>query len=104
MRYILLVILIFLLASCSPSVDQEQPEIQSENDPVPRTEAEPTQTQEPTSLPTQEPEIEPTPTVELTNLGPAPELTNEVWLNTDQPLRLADLRGKVVLLEMWTFG
>ena len=34
----------------------------------------------------------------------APELTNEVWLNVEEPLRLADLRGKVVLLEMWTFG
>ena len=34
----------------------------------------------------------------------APELQNEIWLNTDQPLRLAELRGKVVLLEMWTFG
>jgi hypothetical protein len=42
--------------------------------------------------------------VELPNLGPAPELTNEVWLNTDEPLRLASLRGKVVLLDMWTFG
>ncbi len=40
----------------------------------------------------------------LPNLGPAPELQNEVWLNTDGPLRLAGLRGKVVLLEMWTFG
>jgi hypothetical protein len=38
------------------------------------------------------------------NLGAAPELTNEVWLNTDQPLHLEDLRGKVVLLDMWTFG
>ena len=37
-------------------------------------------------------------------LGPAPELTNEVWLNVDAPLQLADLRGKVVALEMWTFG
>ncbi len=42
--------------------------------------------------------------VSLPKLGPAPELTNDTWLNTDQPLRLADLRGKVVLLDMWTFG
>jgi hypothetical protein len=40
----------------------------------------------------------------LPSLGPAPELAGETWLNTDQPLRLKDLRGKVVLLEMWTFG
>jgi thiol-disulfide isomerase/thioredoxin len=40
----------------------------------------------------------------LPDLGPAPELTNETWLNVDAPLRLADLRGKVVALEMWTFG
>lgn len=40
----------------------------------------------------------------LPDLGPAPELTNEVWLNVDAPLRLADLRGKVVAIDMWTFG
>ena len=40
----------------------------------------------------------------LENYGPAPELANQVWLNSDQPLRLADLRGRVVLIEMWTFG
>ena len=40
----------------------------------------------------------------LPDLGLAPELTNDTWLNVDSPLRLADLRGKVVLLEMWTFG
>ena len=42
--------------------------------------------------------------VALNDLGPAPELHNEIWLNTEQPQRLADLRGQVVLLEMWTFG
>ena len=40
----------------------------------------------------------------LPDLGPAPELTNEVWLNVDAPLRLADLHGKVVAIDMWTFG
>jgi hypothetical protein len=40
----------------------------------------------------------------LPDLGPAPELENTVWLNTDHPLRLKDLRGNVVLLDMWTFG
>jgi len=40
----------------------------------------------------------------LPDLGPAPELTNDIWLNVDAPLRLADLRGKVVAIDMWTFG
>ena len=40
----------------------------------------------------------------LQSLGPAPELENEVWINTDEPLRLADLRGQVVLVDMWTYG
>ncbi len=48
-----------------------------------------------------EPQVE---VPELPDLGPAPELTNQVWLNADGPLRLADLRGHVVLLDMWTFG
>ncbi|MEW6086461.1 MAG: redoxin domain-containing protein [Chloroflexota bacterium] len=45
----------------------------------------------------------PNPPASLPDLGLAPELTNDIWLNVDSPLRLADLRGRVVLLEMWTF-
>ena len=41
---------------------------------------------------------------ELPDLGPAPEIANEVWINSDRPLRLAELEGKVVLIDMWTFG
>src|SRR5512135_1520266 len=43
------------------------------------------------------------PSGTLPDLGPAPELNNRVWLNTDAPLHIAGLRGKVVGLEMWTF-
>jgi len=33
----------------------------------------------------------------------APEINNETWLNGER-LHLADLKGKVVLVEFWTFG
>jgi thiol-disulfide isomerase/thioredoxin len=51
----------------------------------------------------------PTPgpeSVYISNLrdnGPAPEIYGESWLNTERPLRLRDLAGQVVLLDMWTF-
>ena len=35
----------------------------------------------------------------------APELTGgKGWLNTDKPLSIAGLKGKVVLLDFWTYG
>ncbi len=40
----------------------------------------------------------------LPDYGTAPELLSTAWLNTDKPLRLATLRGQVVLLEFWTFS
>lgn len=44
------------------------------------------------------------PAVEARLVGKhAPEISNEVWINSP-PLRIADLRGKVVLMEFWTYG
>ena len=34
---------------------------------------------------------------------PAPEITGQSWLNS-KPLKLAELKGKVVLVEFWTLG
>ena len=35
----------------------------------------------------------------------APEITGgRGWLNTDKPLSIAALKGKVVLLDFWTYG
>jgi len=62
---------------------------------TPEPESETTDPMPTTALPTH---------ASLQDLGPAPELTNEVWLNVDAPLRLVDLRGKVVAIDMWTFG
>ncbi|MEZ4516846.1 MAG: redoxin domain-containing protein [Chloroflexota bacterium] len=44
------------------------------------------------------------PMIELVDAGPAPEITNDTWINSDEPLTLDSQRGKVVLLEFWTFG
>lgn len=74
MQKLLLGFLAFVLFGCSSQASSSQ------------TDAAPSQ---PASLP---------------DLGPAPELLNDTWLNVDSPLRLADLRGKVVLIDMWTFG
>ena len=41
------------------------------------------------------------------NCGPAPDITGiNAWLNTDgdKPLTLAGLRGKVVLIDFWTYS
>ena len=34
---------------------------------------------------------------------PAPEITGGPWINSP-PLSLAGLRGRVVLVEFWTYG
>jgi thiol-disulfide isomerase/thioredoxin len=37
------------------------------------------------------------------NLPPAPEFAPGIWINSE-PLTMKSLRGRVVLLEFWTFG
>jgi hypothetical protein len=34
---------------------------------------------------------------------PAPEITGAPWINS-APLTMAGLRGRVVLVEFWTYG
>lgn len=87
MKRILFSFLFLLLSACAASGSTPLPE-----DPDPSSSSPPPATATPSPQPT------------LINYGKAPELKNAVWLNTDQPLRLEGLRGKVVLLEMWTFG
>jgi cytochrome c biogenesis protein CcdA/thiol-disulfide isomerase/thioredoxin len=41
---------------------------------------------------------------ELSNLGKAPEFVGITkWLNTEQPLTMSELKGKVVLIDFWTY-
>lgn len=58
----------------------------------------------PTTAPTQTPTMQPRAPIVSNDYGEAPEIDTEIWLNTDQPLRLEDLRGQVVLVDFWTYG
>ncbi len=97
MRRKILLALTLLLVGCSSVGDQFTTDGGEFGVSGARTFPEESQLQ---ASPTPEPLAAPT----LTNLGLAPELSNDVWLNSPEALRLANLRGKVVLIEMWTFG
>jgi len=59
------------------------------------------ETAEANSTPTPEPQ----PTLAYQGSTPAPSFPDGLdWINASRPLTLADLRGKVVLLEFWTYG
>ena len=90
MRRYLIVVLCLLLTACSGTLITPRDEVTS-------------QTVEPEKIEGHIIREDESP-AGLPDLGEAPELENEIWLNVDRPLRLGDLRGKVVLLDMWTFG
>jgi thiol-disulfide isomerase/thioredoxin len=92
MRWITLLLTSIFLGACAAPISVAPP--------VPSTPPRPT---EPPPAKTSAAVDRPVFRADLPDLGEAPELQNTVWLNTDRPLRLADLRGKVVLLDMWTF-
>ena len=55
------------------------------------------------SLPPVQEQVAPAP-ASLKDYGPAPEIQNDTWFNTAGPLRLAELRGQVVLsgdVDLW---
>ena len=97
MKYLWIVILSLLITACATTQAQE---LGASEGIIEEPEIVVVQEQNPTDTPLPPP----SPSANLPDLGEAPELVNEVWLNTDQPLRLASLRGNVVLLDMWTFG
>ena len=41
----------------------------------------------------------------MTAPGPAPDFPEGLeWVNSARPLSIADLRGRLVLLDFWTYG
>ena len=90
-------LLILLLAACSTSEPDDMAEAPAQATEVVEQSGE-----------VEETPVLPTPTEvampELPDLGAAPEIVNQTWLNTDEPVTIASQRGKVILLEFWTFG
>lgn len=105
-RFWILILTLLLVACSSTNIEAELPRKTAVQDIGLTVENVPATN---TISPTEMPKIQSTPSPDLyradyQDFGPAPELENETWLNADRPLRLADLRGQVVLVEMWTFG
>lgn len=102
MRWIILLWMTAVLGACAGSIGPQTNPIglAPPREPTPTDRAEPMATAAPPIKPMASPGFR----ADLPDLGEAPDLNNEVWLNTDRPVRLAALRGKVVLIDMWTFG
>ena len=119
LRFVGLLLVVLAVAGCAAVT----PEVQSQTEStlptptstIPSEEVEkpvvlatatdlPDPTVTPTPSPTQTPTTQPRAKVVANDYGAAPEINTEVWLNTDQPLRLEDLRGQVVLVDFWTYG
>ncbi len=70
-------------------------------EPMSEPAAKPTSTLQPTQQPAPQPTQQ--PQIALQDLGPAPELTGITqWFNSE-PVTLQQLRGKVVIVNFWTF-
>ncbi len=102
--YALLLFLVMAVSACTNGADPEAAartgarSPAEENSSVKDTPTIEKATAEPTKAPEQ-----PSAAEFLPVIGPAPSWQNDVWINSEA-LPLEDLRGKVVLLEFWTFG
>ncbi len=87
-------------AACTTSV--QQPDLSSDPPPSIATSTPATPS---TSLPARSTAPEAPEHVSYAGTLAAPEFPDGLdWLNTDRPLALAELRGKVVMLDFWTYG
>ena len=107
-HFLVAIVIVFIISACTVGGDQNNgPAVlpadraQAMKTAPAETAAAPAETAEPAAA---APVGETPAAADLPILGPAPAWRNEVWINNEGPLPLEDLRGKVVLLEFWTFG
>ena len=100
MRYLFfLLISLLTLTVIACGVQPANEEISAE---IP-TPSPPTPTATTPPNPTATPSATTTPfTSSLPILGKAPDIRNKTWLNSE-PMTLSSLKGKVVLVEFWTY-
>jgi len=114
-RFVVYPLLVFflwgMLAACTKSPDRELPDVEQSSPAASTGEGEKQDAGETAgSTVSATPEAssattESDPEQSYAGDIPAPEFpTGLDWLNTEGPLTLADLRGKVVLLDFWTYG
>lgn len=105
----LIVVLLFILSAaglvaCAQTTPEPSPaDVAGTSDVLAAPDSAETPTTEPVepTAPMPEPTATPSP---LPVLYTAPPINNDVWINNDTGSTLDDLRGKVVLVEFWTFG
>ncbi|WP_420643685.1 thioredoxin-like domain-containing protein [Candidatus Leptofilum sp.] len=106
----ILILLLTWLAACGPPPDDAETPVATAvaTEPVNLAENIPDSPPlTPTTFATQEtPATEPTPnTRPFAGTVPAPDFAPGLdWLNVERPLSLSELRGKIVLLDFWTYG
>ena len=94
--------LLLLASGCANASPPPAPAAQAPPPTTARVEAVST----PVAAPTQAvPNPTPAPTPTRRPAGPlAPVIASDTWLNTNGPVAWDSLRGKVVMVEFWTFG
>lgn len=90
----------------SGAVEEPEATVETVSEPADEPAGETTEPGKPADFTRKPGEVpQPSPKHSYAGTTPAPEFPeNPDWLNTDRPLSLEQLKGKLVLLDFWTYG